>query len=67
MVTLLGSLIKKMEQTNLQHEKLAVLRKMAKQKEKKIIVSERIEIENHKAGDTLMQSGGGVKNSIAFA
>ena len=43
------------------------MRKMAKQKEKKIIVSERIEIENHKAGDTLMQSGGGVKNSIAFA
>jgi hypothetical protein len=42
---LLGDIIKRLEKTNMQSEKLVMLRKLQKQKEKKQIVSERIELE----------------------
>ena len=47
MSSLLSNIIRKLEETNLQQEKLAVLRKMQKEKEKKQILSERIETESH--------------------
>ena len=43
--TLLGDIIKRLEKTNLQQEKIVLLRKLQKQKEKKQILSERIEQE----------------------
>ena len=43
--TLLGDIIKRLEKTNIQQEKIQMLRKLQKQKEKKQILSERIEQE----------------------
>jgi hypothetical protein len=40
---LLGDIIKRLEKTNLTQEKIVMLRKLQKQKEKKQILSERIE------------------------
>jgi hypothetical protein len=40
---LLGDIIKRLEKTNIQQEKIQMLRKLQKQKEKKQILSERIE------------------------
>ncbi len=45
--SLLSNIIKKLESNNLLGEKLAILRKMQKQKEKRQILSERIESESH--------------------
>ncbi len=43
--SLLTDIIRKLEKTNLMHEKLAQLRKLQKKREKKHILSERIESE----------------------
>jgi hypothetical protein len=43
--SLLDDIIRKLEKTNLMHEKLAQLRKLQKKREKKHILSERIESE----------------------
>jgi hypothetical protein len=43
---LLSDIIRRIEKTNVQSEKLSILRKMQKQKEKKQILAERIEMES---------------------